>query len=72
MTGMLEKAIAQMKQLPEEQQDAIAAIILEEIEDEARWDAAFARSHDVLERLAAEAEEEDRRGQTRELDPDAL
>jgi len=72
MTGKLEKAIAQVKQLPEEQQNAIAAIILEEIEDEARWDAAFARSHDVLARLAAEAEEEDRRGQTRDLDPDAL
>jgi len=72
MTGMLEKAIAQVKQLPEEQQNAIAAIILEEIEDEARWDAAFSRSHDVLDRLAAEAEEEDRRGQTRDLDPDVL
>ena len=72
MTGKLEKAIAQVKQLPEEQQNAIAAIILEEIEDEARWDAAFARSHDVLARLAVEAEEEDRRGQTRDLDPDAL
>ena len=72
MTDMLEKAIAQAKQLPEDQQDAIAALILEEIEDEARWDAAFARSHDVLERLAAEAEEEDRRGLTEELDPDTL
>ena len=72
MTDMLEKAIAQAKQLPEDQQDTIAALILEEIEDEARWDAAFARSHDVLERLAAEAEEEDRRGLTEELDPDTL
>ncbi len=34
--------VAQVKQLPEEQQDAIATLILEEIEDEARWDAAFA------------------------------
>jgi hypothetical protein len=72
MTYLLEKAVAQAKQLPKEQQDAIAALILAEIEDEARWDAAFARSHDVLERLAAEAEEEDRQGITEELDPDAL
>lgn len=72
MTDMLEKAVAQARQLPEEQQDAIAALILEEIEDEARWDTAFARSPDVLERLAAEAEEEDRQGLTDELDPDAL
>lgn len=72
MTEMLEKAVAKVKQLPAEQQDAIAALILEEVEDEARWDALFARSHGVLERLAAEAEEEDRKGLTKELDPDAL
>ncbi len=72
MTEMLEKAVAQVKQLPEDQQDAIATLILEEIEDEARWDAAFARSHDLLAQLAAEAEEEDRKGLTKELDPDRL
>lgn len=72
MTEMLEKAVAKVKQLPAEQQDAIAALILEEVEDEARWDALFARSPGVLERLAAEAEEEDRKGLTQELDPDAL
>ena len=72
MTDMLEKAVSQAERLSEEQQDAIASLILDEIEDEARWDAAFARSPDVLERLAAEAEEEDRQGLTEELDPDAL
>jgi hypothetical protein len=72
MTPTLEKAISRARQLPDEQQDAIATLILEEIADEVRWDAAFARSHDVLERLAAEAEDEDRRGQTEVLDPDAL
>ena len=56
MTEMLEKAIARARQLPEDQQDTIAALILEEIEDEARWDSSFARSHDVLERLATGAE----------------
>lgn len=72
MTEMLEKAVAKIKQLPPEQQDAIAALILEEVEDEARWDATFARSHSMLEQLAAEAEEEDRKGLTKEFDPDAL
>lgn len=72
MTDLLEKAVAQVKQLSKDQQDAIAALILEELEDEARWNVAFAASHDVLERLAAEADEEDRKGLTEELDPDAL
>lgn len=72
MTVMLEEAIAQVKQLPDEQQDAIATLICEEIADEARWDSAFHRSQKVLERLAAEADSEDRKGSTRELDADAL
>ena len=40
--------------------------------DEARWAASFAKSPDVLERLAAEAEQEDRAGLTEALDPDSL
>lgn len=72
MTDMLQRALARVQQLPEEQQDALAALILEEIEDEARWDVAFARSPEILERLAAEAEEEDRQGKTKELDPDTI
>lgn len=38
--------------------------------DEARWAASFAKSPDVLERLAAEAEQEDRAGLTEAFDPD--
>ena len=40
--------------------------------DEARWDASFAKSPEVLEQLAAEAEREDREGLTEALDPDSL
>lgn len=72
MSEMLDKAVAQAKRLPVDQQDAIAAIILEEIADERRWHAAFARSAKALEQLAAEAEQEDRAGLTEPLDPDAL
>jgi hypothetical protein len=46
MTKLLEEAIERVKQLEASEQDAIAAIILEEIADDERWDAAFARSHD--------------------------
>lgn len=72
MTELLEKAIAQLKTLPAEEQDAIAAMILEKLEDEIRWDAAFARSHDALAKLAAEARAEYRAGKTQELDPETL
>ena len=40
--------------------------------DDVRWDALFAKSHDVLASLAAQAEREDEAGLTDELDPDSL
>jgi hypothetical protein len=46
MTQLLEKALTEVYKLPPEKQDAIAAVILEELEDEQRWDAAFAASQD--------------------------
>jgi hypothetical protein len=46
--------------------------LLAEIESEREWDRAFARSQNLLGRLAKEALAEHRRGQTDELDPDKL
>ena len=48
MTQLLEKALTEVYKLSPEKQDAIAAIILEELEDEQRWDKAFAESQDQL------------------------
>ncbi len=74
MTALLEHAVAKARRLPEEAQDALAALLLAEIDDEAQWDAAFSRpeSHDVLARLAAEARAEHEAGRTLDLDPDTL
>ena len=72
MSDLLDKAVARAKHLPADQQDALAALIMEEIKDEKRWDEAFASAPDVLERLAARAEVEDRRGLAEELDPNVL
>lgn len=70
--SLLEQAIARLKTLPADEQDAIAAMILEELEDEVQWDEAFANSKDTLAKLAAEAMAEYRAGKTRELDPKTL
>lgn len=72
MTERLEQAIAQLKTLPSEQQDAIATLILEELEEEQRWSDSFARSPNLLAKLAAEAMAEYRAGKTQELDPETL
>lgn len=72
MTQLLEVALARLKALPTSEQDAIAAIILEELEDEIRWETSFAQSKDVLAQLAAAAMAEYRAGKTQELDPETL
>ncbi len=72
MTDLLEHALRKVNNLPDPEQDAIATIILEELEDQARWEKAFAHSQDALAKLAAEAMAEDQAGKTEELDPEAL
>jgi hypothetical protein len=72
MTEQLERAIAKLKILPTDQQDAIATLILEELADDQRWDESFGRSSDLLAKLASEAMVEYRAGKTQELDPEAL
>lgn len=67
MTDLLEQAIARLKTLPASEQDAIAAMILAELEDEIRWDKAFASSQDTLAKLASAATAEYRAGKTPEL-----
>lgn len=69
---LLERAIAQLKTLTANEQDAIAAMILEELESEIRWNDTFGRSPDLLAKLASVAMAEHRTGQTQELDPDTL
>ncbi len=64
MTELLESAITRLQTLSESEQNAIAAIILEEIEDERRWDEAFSRSPDLLAQLAASAMAEYHGGKT--------
>lgn len=72
MVKLLEKAIAELSRLPEAQQESMAQWILDELEDEARWDQAFAASLPQLEKLGQKALEDYRAGRTQELDPDAL
>ena len=51
MTELLERTITKLKTLSVEQQDAIAMIILEELEDEIQWNTSFKRFQDALAKL---------------------
>ena len=72
MTELLQQALAKVQKLPDAEQDAIAAIILEEIADERRWDEAFARSQEQLARLADRVREDIRAGRVRDIGVDEL
>ena len=74
MSQLLERAFLEARQLPEREQEAIAAIILGEIESERRWEELFARpeSAELLSRMADEAMAEVRAGRARKLDLDEL
>ncbi len=65
MTELLKKALAKLSELPENEQEEIASLILEEIEDEKKWQTSFANSEKQLEMLASEALKEFKQGKTR-------
>jgi hypothetical protein len=69
MTKLLEKAIKALEELPADEQDAMASLILDELADEERWNAAFSRSRDKLLVVAQQVREEIARGEVFEFDP---
>ncbi len=68
MTELLENALRKVAALTQDEQDAIAAQILETLEDEAAWREKLSRNPEKLRRLAEEALREKRDGETRPLD----
>lgn len=67
MTSLLEKALKKVGTLPQDEQDAIAAEILDSLADEEAWRKKFSMKRDRLRQLAREALDEDARGETRSL-----
>ncbi len=72
MSDLMVKAIEEIHKLPEQEQDAIAAWILEELNSERKWTELFAASQDLLSEMADEALAEYRAGKTSPLDPEQL
>jgi hypothetical protein len=72
MTKLLEQAVAKARELPEAEQDAIAQLVIDEIESEQRWDELITKSPEKLKKLADRAWAEHEAGGSQELDPDGL
>ncbi|MGC9196046.1 MAG: hypothetical protein ACP5IL_11395 [Syntrophobacteraceae bacterium] len=68
MTSLLKKAFDAASLLPIDRQDAIAELVLAEIEDDKRWDEAFANSQDKLADMASKAIGEHKAGQTKPME----
>ncbi len=64
MTQLLERAFSEASKLPDKEQNAVAAFLLEELASEKRWDEAFTSSQQQLSSMAREALREFEAGQT--------
>ena len=59
MTKLLQQVIAEIEKLPAEQQDAIAARFLAQLQDEQKWETRFtATTDDQWDRMAAMVRQE--------------
>ena len=65
MTSLLEQALAEVKKLPESEQDAIASLILDELADERRWQESLAYSQEALARVVQKVSEDIRAGRVK-------
>ncbi len=69
MPTLLQRALAEAEKLPVADQDAIAARLLAEIEDERQWNACFAATtDDQWDRLVSGVRREIEAGSTHPLD----
>ena len=68
MTKLLEQAVSRAAEQPENDQDVIASLILQELDDDRAWTETLARNPEKLERLADEARAEHAAGLTLPLD----
>jgi hypothetical protein len=72
MTKLLSDAFEKASQLPENLQDELARILLDELAWEGRWNQTLDESTDKLDRMAEDALNDYRAGRTKEMGFDQL
>ena len=68
MQSALSAVVAKAAKLSAQEQEALAAILLQEMASEQRWSHAFSKSQSLLESLASEALSEFKTGKTKPLE----
>jgi hypothetical protein len=72
MTQLMEQVLNEIAKLSDEEQDALALLILRELESERLWTRLFTESQDVLESMADEALTEYRQRKTIPLNDERI
>jgi hypothetical protein len=72
MTKALANAIERLQQAPEDRQDALAALLLYELDEDERWSQSTAANVTKLRGLVQEVLAADCRGECEPLDVDQL
>jgi hypothetical protein len=72
MTSALERAISEVQNLPEVDQNSIADLILAELEDRKQWDKQFADTQEGLRRAAEKVRADIKAGKIRQMGIDEL
>ncbi len=67
MTALLSKAMERIANLPADMQDEIAEQLLDDLENEMRWQKTLAKPQPKLRRLAEKAIEASNKGKTKKL-----
>ena len=72
MTKLLDKAFKEASKLPEPEQNMLARWLIDEILADRKWGKTFAKSEDLLDKLADDALKEHVNGKTKPLDINLL
>jgi hypothetical protein len=72
MTKALQAVIERLRQVPEDRQDALAALLLHELDEDERWAQSTAANVEKLRGLVDDVLAADRRGECELLDPERL
>lgn len=67
MTQLMQDVLEKVQTLAPDEQNAIAQVILDELEDEQRWAQSFAQSQDALGRLADKVRADIRAGKVQHV-----
>jgi len=69
---IVDEAIKELKSYSPVEQNKIAKWLLEELKSDRKWDNSFSESENILEQLANETLEEERKGETTVFEPEKL